>query len=131
ISITAVYKPPSIPKNNFVENIQNNLETNALGGDNNFELLVGDMNMDLFNIDDSSYNYLTAMSQLGFQSYINSITRFDSKTCLDHIFVNTKSKSNNLDLETYVLDIHITDHGPTMINIVSNKKISCKKNQIS
>ncbi|KAL3273229.1 hypothetical protein HHI36_014683 [Cryptolaemus montrouzieri] len=71
IGITAVYKPPTIPKNDFVEDIHNYPETNALGGDNNFELLVGDMNMDLLNIDDISYNYLTAMSQLGFESYIN------------------------------------------------------------
>ncbi|KAL3280978.1 hypothetical protein HHI36_004203 [Cryptolaemus montrouzieri] len=54
IGITAVHKPPPIPKNDFVEDIDNYLETNALGGDKNFELLDGDKNMDLLNIDDST-----------------------------------------------------------------------------
>ncbi|KAL3280768.1 hypothetical protein HHI36_004000 [Cryptolaemus montrouzieri] len=42
IGITAVYKLPTIPKNDFVKDIHNYVEINELGSDNNLELLVGD-----------------------------------------------------------------------------------------
>lgn len=118
IGITAVYKPPPISKTTFIDDIHAYIH-NITRISNNFEIFVGDVNINILNVDNDVHNYLSVMSLLGFESYINTATRFDSNACLDHVFVNQKLKSNNLALDSYVLDSHMTDHGPIMLNIVS------------
>lgn len=121
IGITAVYKPPPILKSDFINDIYTYLDT--LGSENNIEIFVGDVNINLLNIDNDTHNYLAMMSQLGFQPYIDSVTRVDSDSCLDHIFVNQRLKTSDHNISSFVLDSHMTDHCPTMLNIIANNKI--------
>lgn len=122
IGITATYKPPPISKADFIKDIHIYLD-NVIKNSNNIEIFVGDININILNADNDAHNYLATMAQLGFESYINHITRFDSNTCLDHIFVNQRLKTDGLELQSYVLDSHMTDHAPTMLNIVAKNLI--------
>lgn len=131
IGITAVYKPPPVSKSDFTDDLYAYLETvNACGDNNNYEIFLGDINIDLMNVDNDAHRYETVMSHLGFKSYINTVTRFESKTCLDHIFVNEKLKTGKLRLESYVLDTHVTDHGPTMLSVFSDDEKSISGNSL-
>lgn len=117
--LTATYRPPPIPKANFIEDIYAYLETIVVS---NIEIFVGDININILEKNDNHVaNYLGVMSSLGFKSYINSITRFLSKTCLDHLFINQKLKCNNLCFNSYILEEDITDHSPIML-LVSQKE---------
>lgn len=79
---------------------------------------MGDVNINILNASDNYVNdYLSGMAQLGYVSYINSPTRFESGTCLDHMFVCQRLRANNFRIGSYILDTHITDHAPTMLNI--------------
>lgn len=81
----------------------------------NIEIFVGDININILETNDNHVtNYLAMMNSLGFQSYINSITRSISKTCLDHLFINQKLNSGILCFESYILEEDITDHSPIM-----------------
>lgn len=119
VGITAVYKPPPIPKKYFIYDIEHYLDT--LNESNDIEVYIGDANINILDAsDDDSFEYLAAMTQLGFQSYINSVTRFDTGTCLDHLFIRNKKTTKNIDFRSFVIDSHITDHTPILLNITQN-----------
>lgn len=119
--LTAVYKPPPISKTDFVNDIYTYFENLALS---NVEVFVGDVNINILEKKDNHVaNYLSLMNTLGFRSYINSVTRSISKTCLDHLFINKKLKSNNISLDSYIVEEDITDHSPIVL-LVSEKIIS-------
>lgn len=54
------------------------------------------------------------MAQFGFLPLIKNITRPTSKTCINHIFLKTKSFNNLLPI---VVHTNITDHYPTALSI--------------
>ena len=117
IGLTAMYRPPPVSKKEFVDDIEAYLE--SIPGQE-IELLVGDINIDLLKVKDNDVNqYLVVLAQQGYNSFINSVTRFDSKTCLDHIFVKHRLgvRSGCLAFESFILDTYITDHAPTMLNV--------------
>lgn len=110
--LTAAYKPPPIPKADFIGDIYAYLESVVVS---NVEIFVGDININILDKNDNHVaNYLAMMNSLGFRSYINSVTRFISKTCLDHLFINRRLKSNSLCFDSNRLEEDITDHGPIM-----------------
>lgn len=118
--LTAVYKPPPISKVDFISDLQIFLEGLMV---TNIEILIGDINIDILDRKDNNANdYLALMNSLGFQSYINSVTRELSGSCLDHVFVKQKLKSNNIKLNSYIFNEDITDHSPVML-LVRQKKI--------
>lgn len=113
--LTATYKPPPISKADFITDIHDYMESLTY---HNLELFVGDVNIDILEINDNNVaNYLSTMSTLGFQPYINKITRPISGTCLDHIFVNKKLQCSKINLNSYILEGDITDHSPVMLTI--------------
>jgi len=57
-------------------------------------MLLGDLNIDLIKHSKIREEYLLAMAPLGFASLINTVTRPISNTCIDHIFIKTKSHAN-------------------------------------
>lgn len=119
--MNSVYKPPPIPKQEFINDLHTYLELNQ---PMNLEIFIGDTNIDILKLEDDDVNdYLSTMAQQGFVSYVNSITRPDSNTCLDHIFVSQKLKSGKLGLSSFILDSHVTDHYPTMLNVRFDSKI--------
>lgn len=125
--LTVTYKPPPIPQTTFIDDLHSFLESTASC---NIEILLGDINMNILNnIDNSVAKYLAVMNSLGFQSYINSATRSLSNTCLDHIFVKQKFKSNNLLISSCILEEDITDHSPVIL-LVGQKEKTDKINQL-
>lgn len=121
IGVTAAYKPPPIPVQDFVDDIHSFLDTNV---SNDIEVFTGDVNIDILKTADNNVcEYLFTMAQLGFVPYINSPTRFQSRSCLDHIFVLQRLHTIKFGFSSYVIDTHITDHAPVMINITSNSPL--------
>lgn len=118
--ITAAYKPPPIEKQLFVNDLYEYLLRDS--NNNHFEFFVGDTNIDLLskNDNDTMY-YLASMAELGYTSYINSVTRVETNTCLDHIFVKQKMKSQRYALSSFILDTYITDHSPIMIHLYKRR----------
>lgn len=120
--ITAVYKPPPIPIVDLVSDLHSFFEENVT---ENIEIFVGDINIDLLDSrSDDVLRYSSTMAHFGFVSYINSVTRPETKTCLDHIFVNRKLKSEYVSCKTNRLDSLITDHYPVMLTVERRGKVS-------
>ena len=121
LGITAVYKPPPISKDLFIQDLEDFLNTI---NKQQIEIFTGDVNINLLNTADTDViNYTAVMSQMGYLSYINAVTRPDTNTNIDHIFLKCKNIPN-LELKPFVLDSCVTDHFPVMINIAlkSNEK---------
>lgn len=119
--ITATYKPPPINELLFTEDIDNYFN-NKLNKD--IEIFIGDININIINENNNVNEYLSTMGRHGFIPYIGSPTRVtvDTASCIDHIFVRKKLKTNNLKFKSFILDTHITDHYPIMLNIKYEKQ---------
>lgn len=117
--LTAVYKPPPIPNIDFVHDIHSFLDNEAR---ESIEIFIGDININLLNNNDNDViEYLALMNSIGYQSYINSVTRSLSKTCLDHIFVKKRLSLDSLQLSSFVINEDITDHSPVVLFVGQEK----------
>lgn len=92
-------------------------------------MLIGDINIDLLNNENYVEDYKNCLNENGFLSAINDITRPQSKTCIDHIFL--KSKSSIDKVHSFVFHNKITDHYPIAIHIPykSPREKKIKKNR--
>lgn len=72
-------------------------------------IIVGDMNINLLSDKEfvDKYNFL--LLSYGFKSFINSITRPISKTCIDHIYIKTNN-FKEINFSVVVEEIGLTDH---------------------
>jgi len=77
-------------------------------------MLLGDLNIDLIKFSKIREEYLLTMAQSGFSSLINTVTRPTSNTCIDYIFIKTKSHANIVPI---IVLSNITDHYPTILSI--------------
>lgn len=78
-------------------------------------MLIGDINIDLLNNENTVEEYKNSLVENGFLSAVNDITRPESKTCIDHIFI--KSKNPTDQLHSFIFQSKITDHYPIAIHI--------------
>lgn len=133
ICIVAAYRSPSTLPNVFVEDIRNffmNSDMNKV----DYFIFVGDINIDILKNTDSTVEYLNIMSEFGLISTINDYTRCQdtSKSCIDHMFIKTKSEYEFL--LPIIIKTSLTDHyfiylqiiipnKLTMNNILHNNKI--------
>lgn len=117
--IIAIYKSPNLSTNQFLESLNDYLESNR-PTTNKTRILLGDLNIDILDSseDRDKEEYLTIMNSKGFYSAINEITRktANSGTCIDHIF--TTDLSNN----GTIIQSNITDHYITMLEIKLQNK---------
>lgn len=126
IGLTATYKPPPISKLDFVNDLHAYLEPLTCL---DIEIFTGDINIDILNDNDNQViNYIGMMNVMGFQAYINSVTRPASETCLDHIFVKKKINSNKINIKSYIVEEDITDHNPIMLFLNQEKVYQEKTN---
>lgn len=117
IGITPLYRPPSTIAQSFIDDLDDFISSHL---DKNIEIVIGDTNIDISNLNDPLVNnYLETLALHGLQPYINSATRVtnDSSTCIDHIFVKKNLNINNLNYKSLIVTYDITDHYPIMINI--------------
>ena len=81
LTIYLLYKDWSWPKEEFVNSLEREIQ-NEMGGR---VIMIGDININLLN-DDESHEYLNTMMSLGYLSLQNKPSR--EKSCLDHVFTN-------------------------------------------
>jgi len=79
-----------------------------------YKIILCDINIDLLKPSKIKEDYTLIMAQFGILSLIKNITRPTSKTCIDHIFLKTKSYNNLLSI---VVHTNITDHYLTTLSI--------------
>jgi len=117
--ISAIYRSPATSKKEFIIDLDLYLKENIT---KNIEIIVGDLNFNLLsNSDIDVVTYYTTLVSYGFQPYINSVTREQSETCLDHIFVKTNLNLESMSFSSYVIAHDITDHYPILLNISVHK----------
>lgn len=122
IFITAVYRPPSTCEKLFLNKLHDYLRSiERVEAD--YNIIAGDININLKNNNDITEDYLNIMSEFNFFSTINIFTREegDSRSCIDHIFL--KKNQYMREILPVVLKTKITDHYPVLIKLlVGNEK---------
>lgn len=120
IILTAVYRPPSTDPFDFINNLYNYLQ--SLKTDNtNYQILTGDINIDILKNNDCTNEYLNTLSEFGYISMINNCTRENenSNSCIDHIFIKNNNNVSDLNMPI-ILKSNITDHYTIILQIISS-----------
>lgn len=108
-----ILKSPFI---DYLDNILKNHPKNFT-----YSVFIGDMNIDLNENTDDSQIYLDTLGEYGYNSAINTTTRPQSGTCIDHIFI--KSKKTNLEsIIPLTVETCITDYYTILMQIIFNDK---------
>lgn len=112
----ALYRSPSGNADRFIDQLERILE-----GESNLpdiKILTGDINIDIRKTRDLlTEKYLNLLAVNGYLSQHNIITRLGTVnpgTCIDHMFVGTKSHT---ELSTFVLKTNISDHFAVLLKI--------------
>ena len=118
--IIALYRPNPSNLLSFLEEIDNYFDINS--DHFHFQLLVGDININILEEDANTNKYLSVLAKHGFVPYIQLPTRVtkDTATCLDHIFIKQKKTKNNIKFKSYVLTCDITDHYAVIATFVKD-----------
>lgn len=127
--VTCVYRPPSTNIKSFIYDLEQYISSNT---NKQIELFIGDININILQKNDYDTNlYLSTLNFYGFESTINGPTRVTSNTstCLDHIFLKNKLKSNAQEYSTFIIETDLTDHFPIMINIYSDYIVRTNDNK--
>lgn len=119
VVITGVYKSPTINRNEFNQHLTNYLQNKTFIRNH---IITGDINIDLLSLKPENEEYKNILNSFGFTSFINSITRYESKTCLDHFWVKMQKLDNVDRPKSFILRHHITDHFPIALTIDIGKR---------
>lgn len=120
IELTAIYRSPNLNKAEFI----NDVESFLINKKNvNNHIIVGDINIQILDdsMDDLGHRYMNIMYEFGFYQLLKSVTRPQSKNCLDHIFFKTNNKL--LEFIPSVYHSNITDHYTTTALITFINKV--------
>lgn len=118
IKITAIYRPPSTSPINFVQELYSYLHTESQEPCD-FHIIVGDTNLNILHDKKITSDYLNVMSEFNFVSTINTYTRIQGifKSCIDHIFIQSKKQDIENICSSFVLNSNITDHCSIILNL--------------
>lgn len=86
-----------------------------------FKILVGDINLDILRTSVISNIYLDLLAEFGYFKMNDTITRYASNSCLDHIFMKSKTTKFSNPI---VCQITISGHYPIFLsigNLISNR----------
>lgn len=121
--LIAIYKSPQINIADFNDSLKSYIKHIKK---TDYSLIIGDVNIDILSENINSYEYLDILSENGFISQINKYTREqnESKSCLDHIFLKSKSGVSHGDVAA-IIKTNITDHYTTILNIGTEKVKEC------
>lgn len=92
MSLVAVYRPHDILKDAFNRCLQEFLSKNKQN--KNINIILGDTNFDLLSGNDLDEEYHNILTEYGYTSLINTVTRPESATCLEIHWRNQKSTEN-------------------------------------
>lgn len=130
LNVINIYRAPSTEEYLFITELENLIKANCK---NEVNIIIGDINFDLLDINKQyTLNYINTLQKYGYISYINQITRPDSGTCLDHIFIQNKSNNvtaNQLNFQPHILPTSITDHHILFLNINFENSIHKEKSE--
>ena len=102
--------------------MENYLNANRLNVD--FQIIIGDINIDLLCDNIKTQEYLNILNEKGFVSLINDVpTRIqeNSRSCLDHIFIRVNNSTFEIEnIIPIVLNSTITDHTPLIMQMSFN-----------
>ena len=115
VFIMGIYRPHSDSIDNFITCFSDILNNKLLK--NKFCIIMGDLNICLLKPNNSNLNFSNLLFSHHFNPLITKPTRFpqiegEQPSCLDHIWVN-----KYYDLDVGIVNIDITDHLPTFLNI--------------
>jgi len=112
--LLCIYRSPNDNIDIFVNNLESFLS--GLSKKNVYNVICGDINIDIMKNSKISNEYLNIMAFNGFIPCINNYTRVTSyfQTCIDHIFINNIDSNK---ITSYILRCDITDHWATAIVI--------------
>lgn len=113
--ITAIYRSPSTCPYEFNTQLLRYLD-NMENCD--FNMFVGDININIESDSDYAQEYLNILNTYGFVSYINKHTRIqtEQESCLDHFFI----KTDTCTIIPIIFKVNITDHYPIIALIETN-----------
>lgn len=129
INIIALYKSPSINSREFTSDLYQYLKTVKINAD--YKLVIGDLNIDIAKKNEISSEFLNTLCEYEYKSAINKYTRIDgeSKSCIDHIYINSKYPNIEEKILPFIIESGITDHFPVILQLVLNEtKIQANKN---
>lgn len=114
----ACYRSPSLDANSFIAELKHYLHANP-PTDSDFCVMLGDINIDILINQPLQNYYLDTMNEWGYQSVINTPTRYESSrpSWLDHIFYKS---TVDCEIRGYTLHYNSTDHLPTFIELISD-----------
>lgn len=117
VEVAAIYRSPAHTNHPqiFIDSIRDYFESRTTN-QNMTRVIVGDFNIDLLpeNLDPVKDIYTISMAAIGLTNVVTRATREanTTRTCLDHIFINSMK-----NITSYVIPTVITDHYATMLKI--------------
>ena len=128
IYITSLYRSHYIAIPNFIEDLRLHIENNQ---NLKNHIIVGDININILNVNKNSNEYINNYLNGGYRSFINAPTRViaNSSSCIDHIFGKLPE---NASISSMTCDLDITDHYATMLlvdTIINAQENKSKKNK--
>lgn len=119
IAITSLYRPHKNKKELFVGDLKQYLNSISYRS----HVVLGDINIDILDMNDLTEEYLNNYCEYGYKSYVNGITRPGMNglgTCIDHIFIKTDVRCHS-----YVIEETVTDHYLLLLDIdVTKEKLN-------
>ena len=129
--LIGVYRPHSDTISNFSDHLNIFLNSPLLS--NKKCVLLGDLNICLLKPEQASIDFSNLMYSQHYLPLISKATRFspvdtEVPSLLDHIWINSHSTIPQL---CGIVELDITDHLPTFVNLVSNLDLPSKKMKIT
>ena len=119
VGIVNFYKPPNSPNHKFLEHLTRTVNSAREKSDRNI-CVTGDANIDLL---DNKNEYLTThLTSIGLKQIVRSLTRPDSDSLIDHVYVDLESASCAM-----VEENGISDHSTVLFNIEKAVSLVAKK----
>ena len=105
-TVSCIYRSPQTSCEHFIHDLNTYFTKNNTS--KGIEILVGYINVNILNYAGLNVvNYITTSASYGFRSYIDSVTRPISGTCLEYFFIKNYLYINPLDIESYVINYDI------------------------
>ncbi|KAK9876303.1 hypothetical protein WA026_012601 [Henosepilachna vigintioctopunctata] len=96
--MSAMYESPKIYKKAFINDSRSFFEEKEVANVD-FNLFLGDLNIDINEESQVVYDYKLAFSEFGFHLLIKPVSRGLSISCIDHVFVKPPNPESLLPLK--------------------------------
>lgn len=114
--IYALHRSPDNNIDNYLTELENYIFTRAINKNPYYSIILGHINIDNFNQNEHTSNYVQLFQNYCYINTINCCTRqsITGGTCLDHVLIKTPSLKH---IVIYVVYTTITDNCSIILNI--------------